>query len=123
MNYSTPKYITAMNLSIGIISVWGLFILNPYSDMFPPNLDLFRPMREIYDSEIVWGLVFLLTAIGAVCLNYIGRPRSAALLIAVTSMAIAALFILGDPTRPAWAMFLLHSLFNLIQWRRPTWKV
>ena len=90
--------------------------------MFSENQLLYAPMSSICSNEIVWGAGFLSVCIVAVYLQKTKHPHRASLVIAIMAMALSMLFFLGDATRPAPALFLLTTIFNLIQWREPHWN-
>jgi hypothetical protein len=115
------KYATIENLSSGIAIIWGIVLLNPYVASFERNPVLFAPMRQIINTEWIWGSIFL--ALGLLCLFlcFHGRKISAALVLFIFFGFISVLFAVGDITSQAFAIYGLIAVFNLMHWRASHW--
>lgn len=47
-------------LAAYVAFVWGLWFLNPHSDLFDSAPQLFAPLKNICSSEFIWGALFAL---------------------------------------------------------------
>lgn len=114
------KLTTVLNLSCLYAIVWGLFIAWPYTDTFATQPTLWAPMRQIVQSEAVWGSLFIASGIGAYLLNK-WRPWAASFLMFGQFISIAVLFFLGDFGRAGWGLIGVLAVFNFLQ-GRALWK-
>lgn len=116
------RYTTIENLAALYATAWGLFIANPMIDTFSRNPKLYAPMLQIVPFESIWGIVFAFGGGAALFLSFRNRRQQAAMVNGLIFLAFAVLFIIGDLTSPAFILFGLIALFNLIHWRTLKWR-
>lgn len=119
---SGQKYTSVEMLAALYAVAWGLFIANPLIDSFPRYPNLYKPMLQIVEYESFWGAVASLT--GGVAIYFIvkDKKQASAAIVGFMFLAFACLFVVGDLTSPAFILFGLIAIFNLIHWRTLKWK-
>lgn len=115
------KIMTIPNFSAGFSVIWGLWVMNPSFDMFATNPRFYAPMLSLVGSEVFWGALFFSCGVTAWILSYRGRRDLAAFVLFIVHAFFAALYFLGDPNLPGWALYGYISLVHFIFWRANRW--
>lgn len=115
------RYIRIENLSAGVAIVWGLFVINPYVDLFDRYPQIYKPMAQLA-PEWIWGLAFVASGVVAFRCAGWGTRRRALMLMTIVYSFFACLFFLGDKTSPGWGVYGLFALFNAMGFRAERWN-
>ena len=106
-----PEYFSA-----GILVLYGLMFINPYSSMFEKIPRLYSPMREIVDSEMFWGGLYSsigVLAILAVRFGVLKLRGYTSLMLCVAFFSISSLLYIGDGLNPGVSTYGMIAIFNL----------
>lgn len=116
------KYITVPNLSSWLITIWGLVVLNPFSDLFPKNPALFGSMTALVPSEVFWGMLWTTWGGLGLIAAFLNRPQWTAFLVFTSSVTLASLYYVADYSQPGCWFFWSIGLANLFTWGAKRWS-
>lgn len=105
---------TVQNLTAGFATIWGIFVANPYSNVFDRNPVLYSPMLSIVPYKVFWGIFFICVGMLSFFLNWIKKSNISALILSIIYIFFATLYLSADFGSPAWGLYGLLSLFNLL---------
>jgi hypothetical protein len=104
--------------------IWGVWVLNPWGDVFSRTPSLYVPMLSLVPYEAFWGVLISVFAIAAEWFTFKGAIGIACLIIAIPFFAFATLYLMSDPGSPAFALWGWLGAYNIaIFWeRRGEWS-
>lgn len=98
-----------------IATAWGIALVNPLSDVFSFAPSLYAPMRQLCESEAVWGSSFALAGVAGICAVLRGgllwRRRMAALFTFLWSF-VAFMFAIGEIYSAGVLIYIIHAGFS-----------
>ena len=101
------KYNRVENLAAAMCMILGLFIANPFTQIFEMYPVLYKPMKEIWNQELFWGgWLAICGASALVLINYFHKRSLGALVAGSGIMALATLWGTADLFSPGWAVCL-----------------